>query len=890
MSNPCAIYLKDYLPPPYTVEHYELSIKLFDTHAEVSAALTVVKNSVAAAAAPTPAPLRLDGEHLTLKSVIVDGVTLKPGDYTMDEEGLTIPSVPDRCVVKTVVHIHPHLNSALSGLYCSENNYCTQCESHGFRRICYAIDRPDVLATFRTTIEADAVRFPQLLANGNPVKREAVGSDRHAVTWENPFPMPCYLFAMVAGDMALQQDTFITASGRQIDLQLYLEKHNAGKGDYALQALKAAMRWDEVTYGREYDLDIYMIVAVSTFNMGAMENKGLNIFNDKYILADKKTATDLDYQYIFQVVGHEYFHNWSGNRVTLRDWFQLSLKEGFTVFREQSFAADHASAAICRIEDVRALKNAQFTEDASPMAHPVRPESYVEMNNFYTATVYEKGAELIRMLQTLLGPATFRKACDQYFERFDGQAATTDDFVSIMAAESGLDLTQFKRWYSQSGTPVVGVNWVYHDEQQTLELQLTQHTDPTPDQDDKEALHIPIRMALLGPQGQPLTFALPDGQAGVESVYSLRESKQTLMIKDIPERPIPSLFRGFSAPVKTDIHYTPEEWVFLAVHDTDPVARHEAVTQLMVQELFHGMEQGLHEGLSPRMSHVIASILNDEKADLSLTAHLLTLPSEHYFAQIKTPVRVDDIVRQRQKMIQMIGHHFYIPLELLYNAVKQDSYTLDQHARAKRMLRSVALGYMVASGEPQALDIATEHYFKAHNMSDRLGALRALNDTDCVQREQLLQDFYGQWEDNALVIDKWLTMQATSRLRGTIERVKTLTEHPAFSFMIPNKVYSLLSSFGHHNFAQFHAKDGSGYRLIEEAVLILNNINPQVAARVIKPLISFERYELMPAEKMRASIERIAAHPNLAKDLYEIVSKTLEQTHEKTVTQAAMSR
>jgi aminopeptidase N len=867
---PHPIYLSDYAAPTFEVEHLNLVVKLFPEQAEVTCTLTLKRLD------PHAHTLKLHGQQLTLKSLFLDDKPLTADqDFKLTDKCIELLVDRDNFTVTSTVIFDPAKNTSCTGLYLSNGTYCTQCESHGFRRIAYSIDRPDVMARFTTRIEADKQFFPQLLSNGNPIDKGDLPNGRHFVTWEDPFKKPTYLFALVAGNMHLIEDNFVTQSGRLIDLQIYVEKHNAQKADHAMFSLKEAMDWDEKNYGREYDLDIYMIVAVSTFNMGAMENKGLNIFNDKYIVADPQLATDTDYQNILQVVGHEYFHNWSGNRVTLRDWFQLSLKEGFTVFRDQCFGADKSSAAVRRIEDVRLLKTAQFNEDASPMAHPVRPSSYIEMNNFYTATVYEKGAELIRMQHTLLGPELFRKATDQYFEQFDGKAVTTDDFVDTMQAVSGIDLTQFRRWYEQSGTPELFADWDYDETNHSLILKFKQYTTPTPDQPDKFPLHIPVRTALLDAQGQLLTF-IHDGHECTETVISITEPSQTIELRGVSAKPIPSLLRGFSAPVKSKFNYMADELLFLAIYDTDPIARYEALQQLYVHEMLELLAQKKPVEACPGRIHALFSaVLNDEISDPELLATMLVLPSENYLAEQIVPVPVDEIFHLRRQLIHIIADQFAVSFRQHYLAFAQDKYEPTQEAIAKRAFQHICLSYLCARGDSDGRELALAHYFKANNMTDTLTALRALNDHDSQERTMCLTDFYDEWSQEPLVIDKWLALQACARFEGVVDQVKHLSQHAAFNYENPNKVYSLFAQFGSNNPYYFHSRDGKGYQLITDAVLHLNKTNPQVAARIIKPLINYKRYDEHRQALMRAELVRIQQEAKLSPDLYEIVSKSL---------------
>lgn len=866
-----AIYLRDYVSPAFEVQAITLDFHLLANHTLVSSVQTYNRLD------PTAKHLSLDGEKLSLVSLKLDGKTLTEAqDFTLTDKSLILPVDKAVFTLEIQVKIYPQQNTDCTGLYLSNGAYCTQCESHGFRRIMYALDRPDVLTRFTTRIEADKQQFPQLLSNGNPIAHGDLPDGRHYVTWEDPFKKPTYLFALVAAKMHCHQDSFVTQSGRLIDLQIYVEPHNAQKTAHAMYSLKAAMRWDEEQYGREYDLDIYMIVAVSTFNMGAMENKGLNIFNDKYIVADPASATDTDYQNILQVVGHEYFHNWSGNRVTLRDWFQLSLKEGFTVFRDQCFGADHSEDAVRRIEDVRLLKTAQFNEDAGPMAHPVRPASYIEMNNFYTATVYEKGAELIRMLHTLLGPELFRRGTDRYFDEFDGKAVTTDDFVNTMQTVSGLDLTQFKLWYEQSGTPELSCDWDYNDSQHTLKLEFSQKTNPTKDQLVKHPLHIPVRLALIDDKGTEVPF-IYQGKQALEQVISITQESQSVLLSGVHAKTVPSLLRGFSAPVKSNFQYTLDELLFLAIHDKDPLARYEALQQLYVREILSLVSVYPSKMICPpRIRTLFSALLNDEDTSPELIALMLVLPSENYLAEQITPVPVEALHQVRQQLTHALALEFKTSFRQHYLAYQQKKYEPTQEAIAKRAFCHLCLAYLCAAQDEAGRQLAYEHYFSADNMTDTLAALRALNDQNCLERSACLTDFYDKWMDSPLVIDKWLALQASSRFEGVIEQVQALMQHPAFNINNPNKVYSLFAQFGANNPYYFHQADGKGYRMIADVVLQLNTLNPQVAARIIKPLIHFNRYDQKRQSLMIAELTRIQNQPTLSSDLYEIVTKSLE--------------
>ena len=877
-TTPETIHLKDYTPPPFLIDQVDLCFQLGESLTKVHSTLKVRRNPDN----PDSADLRLDGQALVLKAVALDGHDLGPDDYHVDEEALTLLNVPDAFTVDIDTEINPEANTALEGLYLSSGNFCTQCEAEGFRRITYYPDRPDVMARFTTSVVAEKAAYPVLLSNGNPVESGELEDGRHWVKWEDPFPKPCYLFALVAGDLALFEDTFTTMSGREVALRLYVEHQNTDQCAHAMRSLKRSMKWDEETFGREYDLDIYMIVAVSDFNMGAMENKGLNVFNSKFVLAKPETATDHDYQWIEGVIGHEYFHNWSGNRVTCRDWFQLSLKEGFTVFRDQEFSADMGSRAVKRIQDVRDLRARQFPEDGGPMAHPVRPESYIEINNFYTSTVYEKGAEVVRMLHTLLGGEAFRKGSDLYFERHDGQAVTVEDFVAAMETASGRDLAPFRRWYSQAGTPVVEVEREYDAEARRYTLTFRQHTAPTPDQPVKGPLVIPVAMGLIGgDDGRALPLRLEGEGAAVGDhlVLELNEAEQRFVFVDVDQEPVPSLARGFSAPVKLEAGYSDEELAFLMAFDSDPFNRWEAGQKLaakVILGLVADHRAGRPLGLDETLSAAFGELLADRDADPALLAEALTPPDESYLAEQMAVVDPDALFDARLHLRRALAEAHRDVLMARYRELSGDDFSIDGEAMGRRALKNVVLSYLSELDDEAMVALCEEQFHGADNMTDSMAALRALTHRDLPQREEALAAFYERWKGDTLVLDKWFSLQATSRLPGTLDEVKRLMGHPAFSIKNPNKVRALIGAFCMANPVRFHSASGEGYRFLADRVIELNALNPQIAARLLTPLTRWRRFDPARQGKMRDELTRIRDSGELAKDVFEVVSKSLE--------------
>lgn len=857
-------YLKDYQPPLYRVDTIDL---VFDLHEDFTTVRSVMQISANGHDGETH-PIVLQGGDLQLVSVAVEGVTLKEGEYQLTPETLTLPPSGREVEVETVVQIKPQENTTLMGLYKSSGNFCTQCESEGFRRITYFVDRPDNLAVFSTTIVADKTHYPILLSNGNKVDGGELSGGRHWAKWHDPFPKAGHLFALVAGDLDCLEDEFITGSGRKVILHLFVEPGKTSQAQHAMHSLKLAMRWDEAVYGREYDLDIFMIVAVSDFNMGAMENKGLNIFNSKYILASFETATDTDYENILRVVGHEYFHNWSGNRVGCRDWFQLSLKEGFTVFRDQSFSADLTSAGVKRIADVKVLRSMQFAEDAGPMSHPVRPASYMEITNFYTLTVYEKGAEIIRMLHTLLGPEKFREATDLYFARFDGQTTTTDHFVACMEEASGLNLSQFKRWYDQAGTPQLSITDDYDGQTQRYTLQIQQQTPPTPGQPDKLPLHIPLKMALLDEK---------TGKIVREELVSLTQSQERLTFEGLANRPIPSFLRGFSAPVKLDYAYTDSQLKTLLLYETDYFARWEAGQSLalrQLQKIVAAFQADRTPTVESSYLETLRAILqSDLSQDPAYASLLLTLPEESYVADFVQPIDPLAIYAARQFLRKTLASTLQTEWSALYDRYQKIS-SIEQSALAvgQRALKNLALYYLVLLDETYQHK-AYSQYLAASNMTDRLAAFTALNSTHSPHRSWVIQDFYERFQAEPLVLDKWFAVQASAEVTS-IEDLKRLKQHPAFDPKNPNKLRALLGSFSRYNPTQFHALSGEGYAFLAQEVSAIDQYNPQISARLVEPLTHWKRYKTSHGKFMKAQLEWLL-NTALSKDLYEIVFKAV---------------
>jgi aminopeptidase N len=825
--------------------------------------------------------LTLDGVELDLISISINGRQLDANDYSLDAFSLTIKVVPDQFELTTECFLHPARNTALEGLYQSGEFLLTQCEAEGFRKITWCLDRPDVMSRYRVHISADRDRFPVLLSNGNLLEQGQLDNNRHYAVWDDPFPKPSYLFALVAGDLEHLEDHFTTCDGREVTLRVYAEAENMSSVDHAMVSLKKAMVWDQERFGLVYDLDCYNIVTTNDFNMGAMENKGLNVFNSKYVLARPDTATDQDFMAIEAVIGHEYFHNWTGNRVTCQDWFQLSLKEGLTVFRDQEFSSDLQSRAVMRIENVRLLRAMQFPEDAGPMSHPVRPDSYIEINNFYTLTVYEKGSEVVRMYHTLLGEAGFQRGMQLYFERHAGQAVTCNDFRAAMADANQVDLEQFERWYSQAGTPVVQVQSRYDAEQETFTLEFSQSTPATPGQAEKLPLHIPVRMGLVGSGGEDLPLTHQDGNliGSDQDVLELTETSQSFTFTNLPEAPVPSLFRGFSAPVSVKYDYSREELAFLMANDSDSFNRWDAAQQLACQvilEQVSAMAEGRDEPIPAVFLDAALAVLTDVSADPALVAMALSLPEEAYLAEQMKPADITGIHLAIERLKRVLARFAREAFEDRYHALTSDqAYSIDQESVGHRALRNVCLGYLACVRDEHGVALARNQYNTADNMTDSLAALKALVHNASPIGETLLQDFYQRWQHDALVMDKWLSLQATSPRKDTLERVRSLMDDAVFSLRNPNKIRALIGAFSRLNPICFHAEDGSGYQFLADQVLAVDRFNPQVAARLVGALNGWRGLDEGRAQLIRTELQRIVADQKLSRDVFEIANKAL---------------
>ncbi len=856
-AQPHTINLKDYRPCPFTIKDVHLTFELDNTRTRVTAVSRVQKTG------QHQENLVLVGELLELESVSIDGRRLENGEFELSDEGLTIVGAPDSFTLEIVNIVNPEANKALDGLYKSGTMFCTQNEPEGFRRITYFLDRPDVLAKYTTKIIADKKLYPVLLSNGNPVAQGDLAGGLHFCEWEDPFPKPSYLYALVAGDLGLIQDKFVTRSGRTIDLRIYCDKGNEEKCHHAMESLKKSMKWDEERFGLEYDLDIYMIVAVDAFNMGAMENKGLNIFNSAYVLAKPETATDDNFLGIESVVGHEYFHNWTGNRVTCRDWFQLTLKEGLTVFRDQEFSGDLNSKAVQRISDVARLRQFQFPEDGGPTSHPIKPDSYIEINNFYTATIYEKGAEVIRMLHTFLGEEGFQKGMRLYFERHDGDAVTTEDFVAAMADANDVDFTQFKRWYFQAGTPIVNVEEHFDGDKGELKLILRQSCPPTPGQSVKEPFHFPLKMGLLDKNGKELH----------SGTLEMREANEEFIFTDLKEKPVLSLNRNFSAPIKLEMSTSLEELALLLAHDSDEFNRYEAA-QNLATKMIDELVGNANFVVSSIYLDAVGSLLKDAKIDAAFKALALELPAEEILFQRYQPLDPGMVAQARDILKEQIAKKYEHDLLALYRelAPKDQTYKLDPESIGKRALRNLCLSYL--SLIPGHSELVVQHYKQATNMTDEISALSLLVDLGGTHAQSALDSFYKKWRRETLVMQKWLGVQARSSRAGALGRVEALEESDVYDVNVPNLVRSLLLNFA-RNFRHFHAPNGEAYRMMGERILLLDKINPQVASRLMSSFKDFKKLTAPLQEQMRPVLEKIAAVDGLSKNTYEVVTKTL---------------
>ncbi len=882
---PKKIYLKDYREPSYWIKKTTLDVQIYDGHTDVTATLLLERN-----ANDESRKLSLDGDSLELRGLTLDGKKLDDTQYVLDAEHLTLENLSDQHELIIETRIYPETNTSLEGLYKSRLIYCTQCEAEGFRKITYYLDRPDVMSEFTTRITADKTRCPILLSNGNKIDEGECANDRHFAVWHDPHLKPAYLFALVAGELSLLEDRFTTCSGRDVLLQIWVEEKDLDKCAHAMDSLKRSMAWDEQRYGREYDLDIFMIVAVDDFNMGAMENKGLNIFNTSCVLAKKETTTDAEFQRVEGVVAHEYFHNWSGNRVTCRDWFQLSLKEGFTVFRDAQFSSDMGSATVKRVEDVLLLRAAQFAEDAGPMAHPVQPDAFIEISNFYTLTIYEKGAEVVRMLHTLLGETLFRKGSDLYFERHDGQAVTIDDFVRAMEEVSGRDLSQFKRWYKQAGTPELEVSSEYIEASEEYVLQFKQRCRPTVECKEKQPFVIPVDLSLLGDAGKlPLNLKDqldPERSDNTRMVIELTEAEERFVFTGVKELPAPALLRGFSAPVKLRYRYTDEQLLRILKLEDDGFCRWDAAQQLMIREIDRIREALVADpspAISPALVDALTAVLADDSLDPAMVSLMLTVPSEKYLNELGEQVEVEATHHARQLLERKLAKALAEPLLQCYELMRARQaakpYSVVAADVAERALQNTALHLLSILGDEKSLALVQQQFAEADNMTDELAAFKALvhstrsrfdsAKTDAIQR------FYTKWQAEALVVNHWFSVQASSPAPDVLEQVKALMTHPAFDMKNPNKLRALIGAFC-NNVTGFHNANGLGYAFLGDRIIELNRSNPQIAARLLTPLTKWRRYDEKRQEKMKAQLERIQSEPNLSKDVFEVVSKSLE--------------
>ncbi|KAH7662914.1 Peptidase M1 alanine aminopeptidase/leukotriene A4 hydrolase protein [Dioscorea alata] len=882
MDTPKEVFLKDYKMPDYSFEKVDLSFTLGEDNTIVASSITVSPQIEG-----TPCPLVLHGVDLKLLSIKVDGKELKEEEYHVTSRHLTLPAPPTTTfTLEIVTEIHPENNTSLEGLYKSSGNFCTQCEAEGFRKITFYQDRPDVMARYTCRIEADKTLYPVLLSNGNLVEQGDLEGGRHYAIWEDPYKKPSYLFALVAGQLESRDDSFITRSGKNVVLRIWTPCQDLPKTAHAMYSLKAAMKWDEEVFGLEYDLNLFNIVAVPDFNMGAMENKSLNIFNSKLVLASPETATDGDYAAILGVIGHEYFHNWTGNRVTCRDWFQLSLKEGLTVFRDQEFSSDMGSRTVKRIADVSRLRNYQFPQDASPMAHPVRPHSYIKMDNFYTVTVYEKGAEVVRMYKTLLGTEGFRKGMDLYFQRHDGQAVTCEDFFAAMRDANNADFSNFLLWYSQAGTPYVTVTSSYNPDARTYSLKFSQDVPPTAGQPVKEPMFIPVAVGLLDSSGKdmPLTSIYNEGmlqkfdQPASTIVLKVTKKEEEFVFSDIPEKPIPSLLRGYSAPIRLDSDLTDGDLFFLLAHDSDEFNRWEAgqvLARKLMLNLVADFQQNKDLILNQKFVNGIRSILCDSSLDKEFISKAITLPGEGEIMDMMKVADPDAVHAVRTFIKKQLA--LELKQEFLATVKSNSSdepYVFDHQSLARRALKNIALVYLASLNEPETTEFALHEYKSATNMTEQFAALAAISQNPGQVRDEVLSDFYNKWQHDYLVVNKWFALQSSSDISGNVANVQKLLEHPAFDLRNPNKVYSLIGGFCGSP-VNFHAKDGSGYKFLGDLVLQLDKINPQVASRMVSAFSRWRRYDETRQSLAKAQLEMIVSADGLSENVYEIASKSL---------------
>jgi aminopeptidase N len=883
-DKPKTVLRSAYRSPDYLIDSVDLSFDLGESESRVEARLQIRRR---ADVPDSKAPLVLSGEALELREIEIDGRPLDASEYRVEEDGLTIDVVPARFELRTLVAIHPESNTQLSGLYQSSGNFCTQCEAMGFRRITYFLDRPDVMSRYTVSIEADRERYPVLLSNGNRIGSEELDEGRHRVRWEDPFPKPSYLFALVAGNLSCHSGSFTTMSGREVKLEIWVEPQNIDRCEHALRSLQRAMKWDEERFGREYDLDIYMIVAVNDFNMGAMENKGLNVFNSKYVLAIPETATDDDYEGIESVIAHEYFHNWTGNRVTCRDWFQLTLKEGLTVYRDQRFSEDMSSQAVNRIASVKSLRARQFPEDEGPMAHAIRPDSYISMDNFYTATVYDKGAEVIRMYETLLGEGGFRKGMDLYFDRHDGQAVTCDDFRAAMSDANGRDLGQFERWYLQAGTPRLRATGEWEDSERRYRLRLQQDYPETAFEivgaADRKPLHLPVAIGLLGKGGKALPLRLEGEEVASAStrVLELTEAVEEFVFEDIEEAPVPSLLRGFSAPVRLVVDRDRASLAFQMSHDEDAFNRWDAGQQLaleLLSEHAKAVAAGTTLGLDPNFVDAWGRVLESTDLDGSMRSLAMGLPAERVVAQEMEVIEPDSIHAAREAIGETLGRAHASTLWSTYRALAPSGpYRHEQTEIDRRRLRNAALRMLVWTGEEDAIEAAWSQFLEADNMTDAQAACVVLAEGEHTRRDDVIAAFYDRWRGDPLVVDKWFAIQAGSSRPDTLDRVHELADHPDFNASNPNRVRSLVGAFCSGNQVRFHAPSGEGYLFLADWVLTLNASNPQVASRMASIFNDWRRYDEGRQHLIQVQLDRIASSASLSKDVYEIVSRALSR-------------
>lgn len=874
-EKPQATRLSDYRPPSFSIPELSLRFELGETETTVLSEMKVIRRKTGG-----KDPLQLNGEKITFVKASINGRTLTPQDYECNETHLTIHSVPDEATLCIETRIDPSSNHSGQGLYRSGNVYCTQMEAEGFRNVTYFLDRPDVLSRYTTTIVADKTQCPLLLSNGNKVEEGTLDGGRHYAVWKDPFPKPCYLFALVAGDLAKVASEYTTKSGRKVQLEIFVNHGNEGRCEHAMEALKNSMRWDEEAFGLEYDLDIYMIVAVDEFNMGAMENKGLNVFNSKYVLADTRSATDLDFSRVETVIAHEYFHNWTGNRVTCRDWFQLTLKEGLTVFRDQEFTSDRHSRPVKRIEDVRGLKSSQFSEDAGPNAHPIQPDTYIEIDNFYTATVYQKGSEVLRMIDTMVGRENFRRGVKAYLDEHDGGAVTTEDFIRSIEKACGIDLAHFRRWYHQSGTPIVKVNGTYDSSSKSYTLEVQQETRPTRDQQDKLPLHIPIVTSLIGKDGKELSLKLEgDTNESGEKVLHLKQSRQSFTFLDVPEKPVPSLLRGFSAPVKLETNLTEDDLIYLFNHDTDPFNRFEVGQKLSVDSIIRGFDAargGKDVAIEKNLLGAFERLLSDPTLDPAFKGEVMSFPGLDIITAEMNPIEYDVAQDARESFLLTLGRAHSSLLKESYEECcreLKDVEALSPRAIGLRKLKNALLAILVRIGEGER---AVSQYLNDQTMTERFGALASLCDTNSKDKKQLLEKFYQEWQRDTLVLDRWFAVQARIPSNETLQRMSKLETVPEFDRLNPNKLYSLFLMFT-SNYTIFHSKSGEGYSYVADKVIAVNDYNPSVAARLAKGFAHFKRVDETRRSLMRKELERILAHPGLSPNVFEIVSNTIAE-------------